>query len=171
MIEVNLTKALCAFIEQAVKDFRLERAPRIEERTPGSLFEDPPVMPEPQKNGVIPIKVYNGWLPDKEQSHPNDFPFITVRPTGGVVKPGCSSCSIDIVIGTYSADSQGYLDVMNVLQRVLMNLSILQNNTLDDKYERVNDMTWQLPFDQPEPFYQAVISTEWNIYKNDFYFV
>lgn len=167
MIEVNLIYALCEQVKNALKDLRLEKPERVEIRKPGSLFLESQKAEIKEKN-YIQIKVFNGWLPNKEATV-DDFPFVTVRPVAGQISSGLTNLDVELVVGSFSRDELAYNDVMNVMHRVITSLITLNDNVLNHKYERTGDVLWSLPFDQTEPFFQCVITTHWIIYSSEFF--
>ncbi|MGN0902875.1 MAG: hypothetical protein ACI4M9_06290 [Succinivibrio sp.] len=169
MIALHCNQALIEFVKEAVADFRLSSPPRQTERRPGSLFEDnyTPEFKEEPKN-LTEIAVHDGWLPNKDAATPDDYPFVTVRPSEATVTNGITQLTIEIVVGTFSRDENAYHDTSNVAQRILMRLAQLKDNLLAHKYERVGSMKWSMPFEQEQPFFMIVLTTNWHIYSSQF---
>ncbi len=174
MIELLLNQALTELVKTAVKDFSLEKSPRKveskDDRRPGGLFVDGQSKITTETKERIGVTVYDGWLPSKDVSRPSDFPFVTVRPTSGVVENGCTTVTEEIVIGTFSRDEDAYHDTMNVAQRIATAISNLKFNVLAGKYEKGSEMSWSMPFEQEKPFYMLVITTTWRVYTTQFPF-
>ena len=168
MVELYCVDALCSFVEKSLEDFRLKKPPRQTEERPGSLYEEETPEYEDDPAEEIAIRVFNGWLPSKSFDNEADYPFVTVRPSEATVHNGATDLSIEIIVGTFVRDDLAYKDTMNVVHRLLMRLAQLKDNILDNKYERIGEMKWNLPFDQKEPYYMAVISTSWRIYTSQF---
>lgn len=166
MIEVFLNEAVCDFVKEIVKNFRLEKPPRVLERKPGSLYDESDPNTHSDPDGVTPITVYNGWLPLKE-SDVDSFPFVTVRAVSGSVVSGRSDTVVEIMVGTFSRDAQAYRDCVNVMHRIMEQLTLLKNNILQKKYIRQDEMTWEMPFDQKEPYFAGVITTHWQMYSTE----
>lgn len=168
MIALNCNKALIEFVKKAVEDFRLSAPPRQTERIPGSLFEEntPEFAEDPE--ALHEIAVHDGWLPNKDAATPADYPFVTIRPSEATVDNGITQLIIEIVVGTFSRDEDAYHDTSNVAQRILMRLAQLKDNLLDHKYERVGSMKWSMPFEQEQPFFMIVLTTNWHIYSSQF---
>ena len=146
MIALNCNKALIELVKEAVEDFRLSAPPRQTERIPGSLFEEntPEFAEDPE--ALHEIAVHDGWLPNKDAATPADYPFVTVRPSEATVDNGITQLTIEIVVGTFSR----------------------KDNLLDHKYERVGSMKWSMPFEQEQPFFMIVLTTNWHIYSSQF---
>ncbi len=168
MIALNCNSAVVEFVREAVTDFRLQRAPRQTKRVPGSLYQTTTPSYDEDPTDLKEIEVYDGWLPNKDAATVDDYPFVTVRPSAATVNNGCTELTIEIVVGTFSRDEDAYHDTSNVAQRILMRLAQLKDNVLADKYERVDSMKWSMPYEQEQPFFMIVLTTEWRIYTSQF---
>ncbi len=168
MVELYCVDALCKLIKEALEDIRLHKPPRQTEERPGSLYEEETPEYEDDPEDEIEIKVFNGWLPSKNFDNDADYPFVTVRPSNATVHNGATDLTIEIIVGTFARDDLAYQDTMNVVHRLMMRIAQLENGILDRKYERMGDMKWELPFEQKEPYYMAIISTSWRIYTSQY---
>ena len=160
MVELYCVDALCKLIKEALEDIRLHKPPRQTEERPGSLYEEetPEYEGKPKE------------FPSKSKNFDNDadYPFVTVRPSNATVHNGATDLTIEIIVGTFARDDLAYQDTMNVVHRLMMRIAQLENGILDRKYERMGDMKWELPFEQKEPYYMAIISTSWRIYTSQY---
>ena len=95
MVTNLLTKALRELCAQAVKDFVL-----------------------PTKEGQNPRvpRIVNGFLPPKRSGNGelDDFPFVLVRPEAGTGERESEEIRVNIIVGCYSEEFDGYEYGINV---------------------------------------------------------
>lgn len=104
-----------------------------------------------------------GWLPPKTGSDDAQYPFILVRPrNGGDTEQGAdqqADARVDLIVGTYSDDDEGVLDVVAVVDAIRENLDATP--VLDRAFEQVGPMTWSIPEEQARPQWLGVVTTNW----------
>ena len=145
MVELELCRALRAFIENAVKDLVLPVKGSEEGRTP---------------------TVFNGYLPAKKPGERGEdekkyFPFIVVRPDEGESDQETSSVKISIIFGAYSSDDCGHEQCFNMMTRVRNALMSMPFLTLDGRYQLRDEISWRNYPDQPWPYWQLDMTTNW----------
>lgn len=140
MVEIELTKALRAFLEKVVCNFRLQ--------TKGGEELKPP-------------KIVNGYLPPKRSGADDDFPFIIVRPAASNVEREAEQIKVNLIIGCYSEEYDGYEYCLNVLSRIKQELVKLPSETLAEKYQLNFPLSWSLEDEQPWPQWIVELETNW----------
>ncbi len=145
MVEIELCRALRAFIKDAVKDLVL------------------PVKDE--ENGRTP-QVFNGYLPAKKPGDRGDvekkyFPFIVVRPDEGESDRDGTEVTVSIIFGAYSTTDDGYEHCLNMMVRVRNALMALPFQTLKGRYQLRDEIVWRNFPDQPWPYWQIDMTTKW----------
>lgn len=149
MVEIELCRALRAFIEDAVKDLVLPCA--IEgDKEPDHDYEA----------SRVPT-VFNGYLPPKRRTDKKDFPFIVVRPDQGESDRDSTRVTVSIIFGAYSETSDGYEHCLNMLSRVRGALMSMPTLTLAGKYQLREEISWSNFAEQPWPYWQIDMKTEW----------
>lgn len=139
MIENHLTKAIEEFIAEAVKDFRL-----------------------PVENGEMrEPKVIDGYLPPKRSKEDDDFPFVLVRAESGVAEMGSTTTTVSFIVGCYTKEVDGYRYCVNVMTRIKNALTMLQDGVLANKYQLRFPIEWSLVPEQPYPYWQLEMTTNW----------
>lgn len=139
MVENSLTKALRDYLSACFKDYAL------------------PV----KGGGTREPKVLNGYLPPKRANAEDDFPFILVRLNSGETDLAASTVSVSIIVGCYSEEYDGYEWCVNVMSKIRESLFGLPCGTLADKYQFRPGFTWEIFPEQPWPYWQLDIKTQW----------
>lgn len=114
-----------------------------------------------------PPQIVNGWLPHKRSSGPKDrdFPFIIVRPKSGATTDHANSqVTIQLLLGTYSEEYDGYQHNMQLLARLRLALFGLPSLTLNNRYRIEYPLKWELFDDQPWPEWAMKVETNWTVY-------
>ncbi len=147
MVELELCRALRAFIEDAVKDLVLPVKDEEEGRTP---------------------TVFNGYLPAKKPGDRGEvekkyFPFIVVRPDEGESDRDSTRVTVSIIFGAYSKEDDGYEHCLNMMTRVRDALMAMPFETLAGRYQLRDSITWANFPDQPWPYWQVDMKTQWLI--------
>lgn len=150
MVENNLCQAIRVLVQDAVKDLLLPTQPKSP--------KDEPSFREPQ--------VVNNYLPPKRSGEALDFPFVLVRAERGSSNQDQTTVSVALVIGVYCQNGldgarEGHEHCLNVMERIRLKLMSLPGLILARRYQLRGDVTWTLPTDQPFPFYQLDMETEW----------
>lgn len=117
----------------------------------------------------------DGWLPPKlapvaganpQPLNAEQFPFLIVRPRHGAdTETGAeqsATATVDLVIGTYSDTDDGFLDVLDVIQAIRLDLGGAPTIT-GTAFEHTGPLTWEVPEDQPRPQWFGRVSTTWTI--------
>ena len=121
-------------------------------------------------------KVIDGWLPPRENTPGEQFPFMLVRPKSGIDTPQSSdenaTAIFQIIVGTFSDTDDGWLDLVLVIDAIRDSLGAkpLLNHTAElgagdvtvrTAFEHVGPLTWEIPDDQARPQWLATINTVW----------
>lgn len=89
-------------------------------------------LPSETKSGRCAPDVYAGWLPQTVAGEEKDnvFPFVLVRPQEGFDTRDSGFCTLYIDVGGYSKDDDGWIDVMNIVNRIRYALDNLPGGAL-----------------------------------------
>lgn len=137
MVEIELAKELGKFIAAAVKDYRL-----------------------PVRNGDLRApQVVIGYLPPKRSKGMDDFPFVIVRPVKGQSEERTSSATVDLIIGCYCEEDEGFEHCLNVMSSI--RTALCRAGTIANKYQFRQPITWELAPEQPFPQWLLSMTTEW----------
>ena len=130
MVTNLLTKALRELCAQAVKDFVL-----------------------PTKEGQNPRapRIVNGFLPPKRSGNGelDDFPFVLVRPEAGTGERESEEIRVNIIVGCYSEEFDGFEYGINVIERIKEKICTLPAETLDNRYQMRYPIKWNMVPEQP----------------------
>ena len=166
MIALSLQDALVRRLEEVFGDEYTLKDKNGKEK-PLRLF--PQYLPRPR--GIVPKKKAPGGKPeeDPEIYGPEDFeanfPCIVVKLDEGRDKeenaPDATRIDVRILVGVYDddPDCQGYRDVLNVLEKI--RLELLTHRYLERKYRLEMPFRWYLHEDQPWPVFFGQIETVW----------
>lgn len=146
MTENHLTQELRAFLADALKDFSY-------------LAQDGKTEGSP--------KVINAFLPPKKESDGRDWPFVVVRPVEGSIDEEKTTVSVQIIVGCWSREFEGYEYCLNVLSRIRNALAMLPARTLDHRFLLAFPVKWELLNEQPYPSWTAVMTTDWMLRTPD----
>jgi hypothetical protein len=135
-----LTKALRELCEQAVAEFRLPT-------------KDGKTLRAPQ--------IVNGFLPPKRSTDIDDFPFVLVRPEAGTTERGTEEIRVNIIVGCYSEEYDGYEYGVNVIERIKEKICTLPAETLAERYQLRYPLKWNMVPEQPWPQWQIDMETIW----------
>lgn len=135
-----LTKALRELCEQAVAEFRLPT-------------KDGKTLRAPQ--------IVNGFLPPKRSTDIDDFPFVLVRPEAGTTERGAEEIRVNIIVGCYSEEYDGYEYGVNVIERIKEKICTLPAETLAERYQMRYPLKWNMVPEQPWPQWQIDMETIW----------
>lgn len=139
MIETDLAQALGIFVEDVLKDLRL-----------------------PMKNAdPQPVQVFDGYLPPKKVLKDDQWPFVIVRVQKVVSEMDSTVVTIDLVVGCYSPETDGYARCLEVMQRLRTVFCQLPAQTLADRYQMRFPVEWNNVDEQPYPHWQMVMTTQW----------
>lgn len=140
MVTNFLTKALRELCEQAVKDFRLPT-------------KDGKTLRAPQ--------IVNGFLPPKKSTDLDDFPFVLVRPEQCTTDRESEEVRVNIIVGCYSEEYDGFEYGVNVVERIKEKICTLPAETLAQRYQMRYPIKWTMVPEQPWPQWQIDMETIW----------
>jgi hypothetical protein len=140
MVTNFLTKALRELCEQAVKDFRLPT-------------KDGKTLRAPQ--------IVNGFLPPKRSTDLDDFPFVLVRPEQCTTERESEEVRVNIIVGCYSQEYDGFEYGVNVVERIKEKICTLPAETLAKRYQMRYPIKWTMVPEQPWPQWQIDMETIW----------
>lgn len=140
MVTNFLTKALRELCEQAVKDFRLPT-------------KDGKTLRAPQ--------IVNGFLPPKRSTDLDDFPFVLVRPEQCTTDRESEEVRVNIIVGCYSEEYDGFEYGVNVVERIKEKICTLPAETLAKRYQMRYPIKWTMVPEQPWPQWQIDMETIW----------
>ncbi|MBQ3840550.1 MAG: hypothetical protein II819_11555 [Fibrobacter sp.] len=140
MVTNFLTKALRELCEQAVKDFRLPT-------------KDGKTLRAPQ--------IVNGFLPPKRSTDLDDFPFVLVRPEQCTTDRESEEVRVNIIVGCYSEEYDGFEYGVNVVERIKEKICTLPDETLAKRYQMRYPIKWTMVPEQPWPQWQIDMETIW----------
>lgn len=139
MVVNELLIELKKFLEIVIKDYNFK-----------TNKQD--ILKEPQ--------VVLGYLPFKGESENPDYPYIIIRAVNGVDDKEKSIISINIILGIYSEDNDGWEDIINVCQRVRQ--ALLDNKTLANKF-CLEQIEWEIFEEQTIPEWNGILRTLWSL--------
>lgn len=140
MVTNFLTNALRELCKQAVKDFRLPT-------------KDGKTLRAPQ--------IVNGFLPPKRSSELDDFPFVLVRPEQSTTDRQSEEVRVNIIVGCYSEEYDGFEYGVNVIERIKEKICTLPAETLEQRYQMRYPIKWNMVPEQPWPQWQIDMETIW----------
>lgn len=140
MVTNFLTKALRELCELAVKDFRLPT-------------KDGKTLRAPQ--------IVNGFLPPKRSTDLDDFPFVLVRPEQCTTDRESEEVRVNIIVGCYSEEYDGFEYGVNVVERIKEKICTLPAETLAKRYQMRYPIKWTMVPEQPWPQWQIDMETIW----------
>lgn len=146
-------------LHEAVK----ARMTAIAARFDGFLIEK---INDADAGGARAPSVLDGWLPPKANAGDKQFPFILVRPRQGTDTEQSAeqnaTAQVDIIVGTWSDDDAGWLDVALVIDAIRQDLDE-QPAIQATGFEQTGPLTWEIPEEQPRPQWFGKVHTVWTI--------
>lgn len=124
-----------------------------------------------------PRVIEGAWtLPEgDDQDEDAVFPYIAVFAEELNETEAEAKLKVTIFFGTYCEggknkkddvfkyDTQGYKDLLNIIERVRQ--ALLKARFIDQKYKIEMPLKWQIPFEQPYPQWVGWMETYWIIQK------
>ncbi|MBG9799529.1 hypothetical protein [Brevibacillus laterosporus] len=141
MTPVLLLDAIVRRLEQVVKEYTLE--------TNAGTIKTPQIC-----KGYLPPKK----KPDEQEP---DFPYIIVRLLNGSDTNDMSSVTVRMLFGTYAHDNEGFVDTLNIMERVRQSLN--KHRLLEDKFRLEYPYEWTLYEEQPKPEWIGESISRWVI--------
>lgn len=107
--------------------------------------------------------VHLGYLPQKNADtiHKEEFPFIIVRPQEGVDAMEGTKATILLLFATKSEDNEGFLAVLNLMERV--RIKLLKKRVLDGKFRLELPFKWKFYDEQAHPEWFGEATTVWTM--------
>lgn len=139
MVENSLTAALRDYLSECFKGYEL------------------PV----QGGGTREPKIFTGRTPFKRSNKEDDFPFIMVRLDSGATDNDASTVTVSIIVGCYAEDDDEHGYALNVMAKIRNALFSLPCGTLSQKYQFRPGFSWEIYPEQPWPYIQLDIKTQW----------
>ena len=151
MVINNLVDAVAKFCESTLAKLMQPAPDKITEIRPGSA-------------SYKRISIFKGCLPPKRQSENDDYPFVLVVPSAGTVDREFAHATVNIYCGSWHDGNEGYAEVLNIVQRLLIALSEIESS-LDKRYIPEADVKWIFPDASAQAgapkMWQAMITTNW----------
>lgn len=119
-----------------------------------------------EKNEPRAPIIFDGWLPPKDATNEEQFPFLVLRPRAGTDSPQGAdenaSATIEIIIGTYSDTNDGWFDVLALIDAIRIDLGAAP--TIDGSaFEQIGPLSWTIPEEQPRPQWFGTVTTIWQL--------
>lgn len=107
--------------------------------------------------------VHLGALPSKTAANRDDpvFPLIIIRPMEGDSDNSESRAKVKLLFGTQSEDDSGFIEVLNLMERV--RIILMRQRIIDKKFRIEPDWKWRFLEDQPEPQWICQAETTWTL--------
>lgn len=109
--------------------------------------------------------IIDGWLPPSEVGA-EQFPFIIVRPRICTDAPQgadeSSAASVDIIVGTLSDTDDGWIDVMQIMDAIRLDLGAAPAIE-STAFEQVGPLIAELNEQQARPQWFGKVTTIWTI--------
>lgn len=142
MLTLMLTRALLSHVRKVTQEYRYE--------TPSGGAKAPVVI--------------DGFMPPKRDDNGSDFPFVLIRPSEGKSDDEGSTATVQIIIGAFSQDYNGYTWAMNIAQHIRHSLLSLPDRMLEKRFRLALPLSWQLDDEQPWPTWLITLTTTWNYF-------
>ncbi|OBZ09104.1 hypothetical protein A8L34_22500 [Bacillus sp. FJAT-27264] len=107
--------------------------------------------------------VHLGALPSKTSSNRDDpvFPLIIVRPMDGESDNDSAKVQVKLLFGTQSEDDSGFIDVLNLMERV--RILLMRQRVINRQFRIESNWKWTFMEDQPEPQWICQAITTWTL--------
>jgi len=107
--------------------------------------------------------VHLGALPSKTEATRDipDYPLIIIRPIEGDSDNDAASAKVKLIFGTQSDDDSGFIDVLNLMERV--RILLMRQRIIDKKYRIEPSWKWTFMEEQPEPQWICQAITTWTL--------
>ncbi len=116
------------------------------------------------KNGdIVTPRIVDAYLPPKQSSEADDFPFVIVRPEDGSLERDYVDVTVGIIIGCYSKEYDGYGFCLIVMERIRAALAMLPAQTLARRFQLLFPIEWENLPEQPYPLWQLTMTTKWRM--------
>ena len=107
--------------------------------------------------------VHLGALPSKTEATRDNsvYPLIIIRPIEGDSDKDEATARVKLIFGTQSEDDSGFVDVLNLMERV--RILLMRQRIIDKKYRIESSWKWTFMEDQPEPQWVCHAITTWTL--------
>ena len=143
MTGVGLVLALSAYVRDVVKDYRLESDGGGEKHV--TVYEQ-----------LIPEEVFAH--DDAEEYHP--LIGVSLRTMEDEER---AELTVDLTLGTYSEDRDGWRDLLNMMDTV--RLGLLKKQLLKGRYRMLPPLTAEILERQPVPFFYGFMTARYMVYQ------
>lgn len=111
----------------------------------------------------IQPKVFLGMLPEKDATDREEsyYSFIIIQMAEANDELDKNETRFRLIFGTVSQTDQGYLDVVNLMERV--RISLLRNRVLDSRYRLELPYKSKVYDDQFDPYWLGEALTIWTL--------
>lgn len=107
-------------------------------------------------------EIVNGFVPPKRSDAEAKQPFVVVCPAEGRIEDeGFHRVKVSIIVGIRSEEFDAHEWLLTVSHRIIQNLR--ERPTLANRYVLEYPLTWDQMFEQPYPYWQLMMLTEWTI--------
>ena len=173
MIDNFLLDSLAAFCGETLKDLIQAVPQRQGEPLPGALQtravlsarqnaeQGAQTASEALSEGGF--KIFRGWVPPGRGRDRDAYPYVAVLPVQGEIDYRKAVTFINVQLGVWNPDALTALnDLHNAMTRLSLGLMSLPAGTLAGKYMLEPPLDWDLPPEQPQPFYEALLSVHFS---------
>lgn len=142
----------------------------IAERVRSALKE----LPSETKKGRRVPEVFIGELPQHKAGNDKDalFPYVLIIPEGGYDTRESGFVTFRLVFATYSGDDDGWIDAMNILQRVRVAFESITEGALPHgriaEEERGKQVEWELYDEHAYPHWFAFMRIHFETGRAEF---
>ncbi|RAV18828.1 hypothetical protein [Paenibacillus contaminans] len=107
--------------------------------------------------------IHLGALPSKTEANRDAavFPLIIIRPMEGDSDDEAATAQIKLIFGTQSEDDSGFIDVLNLMERV--RILLVRQRIIDKKFRIEPEWKWKFLEEQPEPQWICQALTTWTL--------
>lgn len=171
MVINNLVDAVARFCESTLVNLMQPAPDKVTEIRPGSLNRTELISEKNEKSEASykRISIFKGCLPPKRQSENDDYPFVLVVPSAGTVDREFAHATVNIYCGSWHDGNEGYAEVLNIVQRLLIALSQIESS-LDKRYIPESNVKWIFPDASAQAgapkMWQAMITTNWKYHTS-----
>lgn len=107
--------------------------------------------------------VHLGYLPEKtaENRQQEEYPFILLRPIEGEGTEEQYRVKLLLLFATKSDDDSGFLDVLNLMERV--RIMLLKKRLIDNRFYMEMPYKWKFYDEQAQPEWFGEAVTTWSL--------
>lgn len=167
MVINNLVDAVAKFCESTLVNLMQPAPDKTTGPRPGSLDRTELISDKSDRTETSykHISIFKGCLPPKRERENDDYPFVLVVPAEGTIDRDFAHATVNIYCGSWHDGCDGYAEVLNIVQRLLIALSQIES-CLDNRYNLEFGFKWFFPDASAQAgapkMWQAMITTNWN---------